>query len=177
MLAIALHVHAGFHKLFGQFVHQVILTLQVNHRACLASLINKEKRGDTGVFGHLGVISTEGWCNMHDTCTVVCGHIISGNHAEGHVLHFYEFVVADRENPLRMLFGCLFHEWSGIVIHFLTWFHPRHQLLIVHTHEVGTFILTDDTIRNHFIAGLVFHLCKLALRLQIAVNQGSRHHG
>ena len=77
-----------------------------------------------------------------------------------------------------MCLGIFADEFCRHVVHLLAGLHPRHQLRIAHTHQVGTFIGGHDAIRNHLVARLVFiHRSKFALWFQIGIQSRSGHDG
>ena len=82
-LAPLFHVHIVLHEFFVKILDREVLTLQINHRTFLSFLVDEHDGTDTGLLGYEGIVSTEVGSNMHDTGTVVCGHIVTGNHLKG----------------------------------------------------------------------------------------------
>ena len=119
MKSISCFVNTLFNKLVRKFLMQVILALQVNHWSCLAIARNHEQRWNTCCLSHLLVISTEGWSDMNDTCTVLCGNIIARNNAERLVLHLNKLVVANREDAFWTFLCCLLNKLRRVVVKFL----------------------------------------------------------
>ena len=120
MLPIRL-IHTGSYKVLVHILLQEVLTLEVNHRTGIAGLVNHEQGGDTGILGNLGVIGTEGRCDMNDTRTVLGSHIVTGDYTEG----------------------------VGTLVHYLVTLqcaglNPGHQLLIVQTCQVSTLSAPQD---------------------------------
>ena len=179
MTAITSHVHTSLHEVIVQLFHHIVLTLQVHHRTSFTFLINKEERRYFSIFGHLGIISTKGRGNVYDTRTIVCSYIVARNHAEGTFLHFHEAVLAilTRENFLRINFGIFLHKVRCIAIQLLRWFHPRHQLLVLHSHQFWSHVFAHDAVRYHLVTMLVaFQWHILTLWLQVCPNQCLCHH-
>ena len=70
-------------EVFIEVVHEVIFTLKINDRTFCALLINEDDGWYTHFLGHKSIVCTKVWSDMHDTCTILCGHIIARNYAEG----------------------------------------------------------------------------------------------
>ena len=175
MMAVTLLVHTLGDEVVIELVHHIVLTLQVNHRTRLTFLIDQEEAGDMGILGHLGIIGTKSRCDMHDTGTVLCCHIVTRNHTEGLTLHLHKliFAVLTCEYLLRMGFRIGLHVVGCILIQLGRGFHPRHQLLIFQTDQLLTCIPANDAIRHKFLALIVFrHLtvvCDCPLRSEIGI--------
>ena len=60
-----------------------VLTLQVNDGTLLAFLVDEDNRTDASLLGYEGIVSTEVWCDMYNTGTVISGHVVAGNHLKG----------------------------------------------------------------------------------------------
>ena len=178
MLAVCFLVHAGSNELVCQFVHQVVLTHEVHHWASLTTLIDEEEGRYASGFCHLGVVSTECRSDVDNTRTVFSCDIIARNHTECLCFHFHELVFAHAEDFLRMSLCRCLYEICSIVIHLLARLHPRHQLLILHAHEVGTLEFSHDAVRHHLVAWLEFVHRKLcSFWLQIRIHKVLCHHG
>ena len=86
-LAPLCHVDIVLDELFVKILHQKVFALQVDHGAFVALLVNQHNRRYAGLFGHKGVVGTKVWCNMHNTGTILSGHVVTGNDPERSVLH------------------------------------------------------------------------------------------
>ena len=109
-------VHTELDKLLVHVVLHKVFTCEVHHWTGVASLVDDEEGRDACILCHLRVISTKGWSDVYDTCTILCGHIVTRNHTECFVFLHYHLVVLQS-----------------------TRLHPRHQLLVVQAHEVSAF--------------------------------------
>ena len=79
---VGFNIDIGFHKVSVQILQREEAALQVHHR-CKLTLCGEHLQGrHTGLLGHKGIISTKGRCYVHDTSTVFCAHIITGDYAE-----------------------------------------------------------------------------------------------
>ena len=81
-LAIQIHIDFLCHKLLIQLLKLIELSCQIDHRTKFTFLVNQMQWRYAGSFGHLSIIRTKSRRNMHDTGTVLCRHIISGNNSE-----------------------------------------------------------------------------------------------
>ena len=106
-------VDAGLHESLVHVVLHEVLTREIHHGARVAGLVDDEQRGDAGILGHLGIVGTEGRCDVYDTRTVLRGHIVTGDDAE--------------------CLGALIH---GLAVLQCARLHPGEELLVVQTHEV-----------------------------------------
>ena len=149
VMAVALFVDAGSDEVVVEFLHHVVLTLEVNHRTRLTFFINKEQTRDMGILSHLGIIGTEGRGDMYDTGTILSGDIVTGDHTESLALHLHKLIltVLTHEHLLGMSGGVCFHIVGCILIEFGRWLHPRHQLLVLQTNKFFTGIMAYDAIR------------------------------
>ena len=128
---ILLNVHAVLHKHLIEFVYCPEFSCKIHHRTGFALLVHHKERGDACGLCHKSVIGTECGSYVNDTCTILGGHIVAGDYAETVVRHLYLVT--------------LFHHG----------FHPGEQLLVMHTHKVGTLVLGNNLVRNHLVALLV----------------------
>ena len=122
-----------------QFLHQVELTGQVNHRTSLAFLVNHEQRRNTCRTSHVRIVRTKCRCNVYDTRTVFCSDIITRDNTECFSRSFFPGTVF-----------CSFHR-----------FHPWDKLLVFHTNQVSTLVLAYHLERNQFITRLVVFQCNV----------------
>ena len=172
MVSISLYVDTLLQELRSEGIHYVVFTLQVNHRTGLTHLVDHKQRGDTGILSHLGVVGTKGRSDMHDTCTIIGSHIVSGNHAESLILHLDKTIITHGKDLLGMILSGLLNELCGILIQTLTGLYPGHQLTVSHTDEVRTLILSHDAVRNYLVTGLVLiHIGKLSLWFEVGIHQ------
>ena len=175
MVAVALFVDTLCDKVIVEFIHYIVLTLQVYHRTCLTFLIYKEQARDMGILGHLRIVGTKSWCDMHDTGTILCGHIVTWNHTESLTLHFYELIltVLTHKNLLGMGFCVCLHIVGSICIKLGRRLHPRHQLLILQTYELFACIVAYNTIWNELLTFIIFRhfavICDMTLWCQIGI--------
>ena len=140
VLLVEFLVDACGEELLVELLHEVELTGEVHHGACFSLLVDHEERGDASCTGHKGVVGTEGGCDMYDTRTILSGHIVAGDYAEG---------LCRSILPLSVLVNA-----HG--------FHPGEQLLILHAHEVGTLVLAHHLVGHELVAGLVVLECKVS---------------
>ena len=156
-MGISLTVDAGAEEVVVEFGLHIVLAFKVDHGSCLSLLVDEEERGDMGILGHLGVIGTEGRSNMYDTRTILGGHIVTGNHTEGHLLHLHKAVLATfaGKHLVGIAVGIFLHKVSGIVIQLLAGFHPWHELFVGTIHKIGSLIGCDDAVGHHFVAMLI----------------------
>ncbi len=120
-IGIELLVHVGGHE---------ILAGEVDHGTRVALLVKDEQRGNASLLCHPGVVGTEGGSDVHDSRTVVGGHVIARDDAES-------------------LRRAVLH----VVAHHLRRLHPGHQLTVVHAHEVAARVARHD-----FIVSLVLEI-------------------
>ena len=120
VMTITLFIHTLLNEVIVEFVHHIVLTLKVYHRTGLTFLIYKEETWYMGVLCDLGVVGTEGWSDMHDTSTILCGHIVARNHAECLALHLHELILAilTCEDLLRMSLSVCLHIVGSILVEF-----------------------------------------------------------
>ena len=120
MMAITCLVYTFGYEVIVEFLHHVVLTLQVNHRTSLTFLIYKEEAWDMSILGHLRVVSTKGRRDMHDTSTILCRHIVSWNHTESLTLHLDKLILAilTCKDLLGMSLGIGLHIVGSILIEF-----------------------------------------------------------
>ena len=59
-----------------------VLTLQIYHRTLITLLINKHNGADACLLSYKSIVSTKIRRDVHDTCTILSGHIITRNHLE-----------------------------------------------------------------------------------------------
>ena len=175
VLAVAFLVDTGSDEVVVEFLHHVILTLEVNHRTRLTFFINKEQTRDMGILSHLGIVGTEGRSNMHDTGTILCCYIIARNHAEGLALHLDELILAvlAGKDFLRMGCGISLYIVGSVLVEFGRGLYPRHQLLVFHTNQLLASIVANDTVRYKLLTFIIFrHLIAIgdvALWSQIGI--------
>ena len=156
-MAVAFLVDTCSHKVVVEFLHHVVLTLEVNHRTRLTFLIYKEQTRDMGILCHLGIIGTEGRGDMYDTGTILSGDIVTGDHPESLALHLDELIltVLTHEHLLWMSSGISLHIVGSILIEFGRRLYPWHQLLVLQTNEFLTCITAYDTIRHELLTLIV----------------------
>ena len=172
MMSIGFTVHTSSNEVVVEFRLYIVFTLKVNHRACFTFFIYKEERRYMGILCHLGVISTECGCDVHNTRTVFCCDIVAGDYAECTFLHLYKLILAclRGKHLLGMLVGISCGILRSEVAQLQARLHPRHQLLILVSNEFLTCIFSHNAIRHHLVAMLVcLHIGILALGLQISV--------
>ena len=141
-----LHVHIVLHEVRVKVVNDVVFALQIDNRALVAFLIDEHNGTDTCLLSHEGVVGTEVRSDVHDTCAVLSGDIITRDDAES-----------------------LAHRLDG-----------GHQLLVLHTHEVGSLVAAHNTIGHKLLSLLIFrHLAtvgNLALGSQIGAQTSLGQH-
>ena len=144
-------------ELLVELLHEVELTGEVHHGACLTLLVDHEERGDASCTCHEGVISTEGGCDVYDTRTILSSHIVAGDNAEGLVRSIL---------PVALLVNT-----HGL--------HPWEQLFVLHAHEVGTLVLAHHLEGHELVAGLVVLKCEVSsLGVEVHVHERlGQHHG
>ena len=143
-------VYTFSHKLFIQFVQQVELTRQVYHRARLPLLVNHKQRRNTGRFCHESIIRTKGRRDMHDTRTILYGHIITRNYPER---------LRRSITPIALLVQ-------------LNRLHPRKELFVLHTDQIRSLIFANHLKRHQLVARLViFQSDTLGLLVEMRIEQ------
>ena len=110
-----------------------VLAGEVHHGTRVACLVDDEEAGDASILCHLGIVGTKGGCDVHDTGTVLGGHIVAGDYTECLVL---------LHHGLAALNG------AGL--------HPGHQLLVLYAHQFRTLALPEDF---QFLALLCLEVC------------------
>ena len=130
---VAIDIDALADETLVEFVKQVELALQIDHRARLALAVDHEERGNACGAGYEGVVGTERRRDVYDTRTVLDGDVVARNDPEGLVGGVVPVAVGIRLDGL----------------------HPRQQLLVVHAYEVGSLVFADNLERNELVAGLV----------------------
>ena len=76
---ISLHVHHLLNKIRIKVREEEETTGQINHRTYIAVLVNQMERRNVVLLRHPKVISTKCTSDMHNTSTILSGHIITGN--------------------------------------------------------------------------------------------------
>ena len=157
VVTVSLYIYTLLNKVIIQFVHYIVLTLEVDHWTCFTFLINKEQAWDVSILSHLGVIGTEGWSDMYDTSTILGSYIVTRDYAECFALHLNKLILAilAGEYLLRMCCSILLNIVGSILIELSRWFYPRHQLLVLHTYQLLTGITAYDAVRNKLLALVV----------------------
>ena len=150
-------VYASVQEFFIEFFHEVELTGQVHHRTGFALLVDHEQSRDTSSFRYKGVVRTESWSDVYDTCTVFGSYIITRDYAE-------------------CLSRCIVPLAFFVYIHRL---HPRKELFVFHAHEVSTLVLAYYLERNELVARLVVFECEFSgLRVEVHVQESlGQYHG
>ena len=121
MLSIVLLVDAQLIELLIHILGHEVLTSKVNHRTSITSLIHDEEARNTSILGYLGIICTKGGSNVYNTSTILGSNVITRDYTESIIL---------LNNRLAILY--------------CTRLHPRHQLLVPNTNQVGTLTLPKD---------------------------------
>ena len=132
-MSVCLLVDASVHEVGIEVFDEIELTLEVNHWAGLALLINKVERRDVGILGYLGVISTECRSDMNDTGTIIGSNVVAEDYAESLAIHLNELIATIlRSEHLLWMSGSIFcnESWSKS-IYLLAWFYPWQELLVV----------------------------------------------
>ena len=93
ILGIRVTQHTSRNEMTIQLVYFVIFSFQINHGSCLTLFVDEEKWGDMSILGHLSIVCTKSWSNMHDTSTIFRGDIITWNHTECTFRHLYKTVL------------------------------------------------------------------------------------
>ena len=148
-MSVCLLVDASAYEVGIEVFDEIELTLEVNHWAGLALLINKVERWDVGILSHLGIIGTECRSDVHDTSTVFGSNIVAEDYAESLAIHLYELIatILRSEHLLRMSSSIFCYESRCEEIYLLAWLYPRKELLVVHAFEVGTLHVVDNAPR------------------------------
>ena len=144
---IFIYIHAFLDESFIQFIQQIELTGKIYHRAGFTFLIYHEQWRNTCRTCHIRIIRTKSRCNVHDTRTVFCRHIIPLNNPEAFIADF----------P-HSIFGNLYR------------FHPRNELFIFHAHQFRTFIFGHYLKRNQLISRFViFQIQVRSFRIKVSI--------
>ena len=125
--------HALLSEALVELVDEVELTCKVNHRACLATLVNHKERRDARLTRHEGIVGTEGRCDVNDTRTILNRNIVTKDYAEA---------LSRSLLPVTLL----------VALHRLN---PRDELLVAHTLKLGTTPLAHNLEWDNLIARLV----------------------
>ena len=149
VMSICLLVDASVHEVGIEVFDEIELTLEVNHWAGLALLINKVESWDVGILSHLGIIGTECRSDVNDTCTVIGSNVVAEDYAESLTLHLDELIatILRSEHLLRMSSSIFCYESRCEEINLLAWLYPWQELLVVHAFEVGTLHVVDNAPR------------------------------
>ena len=149
VMSICLLVDASVHEVGIEVFDEIELTLEVNHWAGLALLINKVESWDVGILSHLGIIGTECRSDVNDTCTVIGSNVVAEDYTESLTLHLDELIatILRSEQLLRMSSSIFCYESRCEEINLLAWLYPWQELLVVHAFEVGTLHVVDNAPR------------------------------
>ena len=120
MLPVGL-ANALLHKVGTHVLTHEVASLEVHHGSGVACLVYYEEAGNACITCHLGVIGTKGRRDVHNAGTVLGGHIVAGD---------------DAESLCRAVHHLVVHQVAGL--------HPRHQLLVVQTHQVCSHTAPQD---------------------------------
>ena len=115
MLPVAV-AHAEIDKRLVHIVLHEVLAGEVNHRTCIACLVDDEEAGDACILCYLGVVGTKCGSDVYNTGTILSRDIIAWNDAES----FFTLV-----GNFAVLEGTRLHPWE--------------ELLVLHANEVSTF--------------------------------------
>ena len=134
-MPIGCNINTDFHKVSIQIVDAIIFSLQINHRTRLALFVNQKQRWNMCVLGHLRVVGTKSWCNVHNTRTIFCCYIIAQDNTKRLTCHFHIMFtsISTIKAVLRTCLRKSLHERSRKVVNLFARLHPRHQLTIVKT--------------------------------------------
>ena len=148
-------VEASCLKFRSEFRFYIILTCEVHHGAGFALCVDHEERGDLCIACHLGVVSTERRSNVYDTRTVVRGYIVTCNYTECQFREFYKLVGTYGKHLFGVCLCVFVYEVRRQVTHLFQRLHPRHELLVVHAHEVCTLNFGNDFVGDYLVACLI----------------------
>ena len=117
---------------------------------------------------------------MYDTRTVVGSHIVAEDNTESLALHLHKLVTTIlRSKYFLRMSGCIVcDKLRSEQIHLLAWFHPWHELLVVHTLEFCTLHVVDDTpwaLLLLLVERKKVALLALLVSLQVRAYQSLRH--
>ena len=117
---------------------------------------------------------------MYDTSTVVGCHVVAKDYAESLALHLNELVAAvfAHEYLLRMSLGIFCNKLRSEVVNLLTWLHPRHKLLVVHSLEFCALEVACNAPWAHLLLLVKrsqLALLALLLRLQVSLDEVLSH--
>ena len=132
IVLIEVYVDTCLYEILVQFVNQEELTGEVYHRAGLTLLVYHEQGRYTCSACHKSIVRTKGRGNVYDTRTVFSRHIVTRNYTE-------TFVAG---SPATV-FGNVYR------------FHPRDELFVLHTYQIGAFVLTYYLERYQLITRLI----------------------
>ncbi len=80
--AVGFHIDTLLHKCRIQIFDSEEAAGQIHHWACITVTVSQCQRGDVALTRNTEVVCTEGTGNMHNTRTILCCHIITGDYAE-----------------------------------------------------------------------------------------------
>ena len=119
---------------------------------------------------------------MNDTGTIIGSNVVAEDHAESLAVHLNKLIatILRSEYLLRMSSSSIFcnESWSKS-IYLLAWLHPRKELLVVQTFEVGTLHVVDDApwaLLLLLVEWQEITLLALLVSLQIRTYQSLSHH-
>ena len=149
VMNVCLLVDTSVHEVVIEVFDEIELTLEVNHWAGLALLINKVEGRDVGILSHLGIIGTECRSDVHDTSTVIGSNVVAEDYAESLAIHLYELIatILRSEHLLRMSSSIFCYESRCEEINLLAWLYPWQELLVVHAFEFCTLHVVDNAPR------------------------------
>ena len=147
VMSICLLVDTSVHEVGIEVFDEIELTLEVNHWAGLALLINKVERWDVGILSYLGIISTECRSDMNDTSTIIGSNIVAEDDTESLAIHLNKLITTIlRCKYLILMSRSIFcYESRCKEINLLAWLYPWKELLVVHAFEVSTLHVVDDS--------------------------------
>ena len=141
VLPVAL-IDAGGQELLVNVFLDEVLTREIHHGTGVTGFVQDEERGYAGILGHLGIIGTEGRCNVYDTRTILGRDIVTRD---------------DAESLGRLLYHHPILQRAGL--------HPGHELLVTDTAEVGT-LAPPEYLKGLFLSFLIL------LSLEIGIHAG-----
>ena len=148
ILLVEVHVDVVLDEVLVEVFQHVVLAREVHHGAGLHLLVDHVQGGDAGSLGHAGIVGTKGGRDVHDTGTVLGGHIVTGDDAE-------TVVVA--------------HDLAVHLVHGL---HPGEQLGVAHLEQVLTLEAGDDLVGHNLVASVILQGLVLAVGLEVGIDAG-----
>ena len=146
ILLVQLLVDKLLDEVLVEVVEHIVFAGEIDHGSRLHLLVDHVQGGDAGGLGHAGIVGTKGGRDVHDSRTVLGGHIVTGDDAEAAIIA---------------------HD---LAVHLIDRLYPREELLIAHLQQVLAFEAGDDLIGHYLVASAVLQRLVLAVGLEVGID-------